>query len=329
MSPDPIAFLERPMPSANAVLVRGERPVLIDGGLGAPAEVAALEVWLRAEGAPPETLGLVVNTHHHSDHVGANARLAGLGARIAAHRWEADLVNRDAPEAWSAAWLDQPVEPYRVDVLLAGGEELDGGLHAVHTPGHTLGHLAFWHPASATLIVGDTVHRRDVAWLNPFLEGAGAIDRLLGSLDLLATFPARVALTGHGPPLLDVAGELRAATERLRKWQADPEKMWWHGAKRILAYALMLRGGLAEDELEPYLLARPWVHDYARHAFRVAPGEFARLLIAEMERSGAARWEGGRLQATLPHGPTDPAWLAAALARRPGVSGSGSGSGSP
>ncbi|WP_027482416.1 MBL fold metallo-hydrolase [Deinococcus pimensis] len=314
MDVENVVLLERELPSANVVLVRGERPVLIDSGYGSDA--ADLDARLHALGMRPESLDLVLNTHFHTDHAGGNHHLQSrYGVRVAAHRWEADLVNRRAPEACSAAWLDQPIEPYRVDVPLAGGEVVETGsarLEVLHTPGHTLGHLSFWDAASRTLVSGDTVHLRDVAWVNPFLEGAGAADRLAGSLERLASLGARVVLTGHGPPLTDPDVEFRSALARLTRWIAEPERLSWHGAKRILAYVLMLRGGLTREELEPYLLARPWVHDYARHAFRVTDAEFAGALVAEMLRSNAARWDGDVLRANLPHHVPDRAWLAAA-----------------
>jgi len=303
-------FWERALPSANVTLVRGVQPVLVDSGFG--SDVEDLGAWLDAQGVRPGNLR-VVNTHFHSDHVGGNAFLRrAYGARIGAHAWEAALVNRRSRDACSAEWLDQPVEPYRVDDVFVGGEVLDAGgatLEVVHAPGHTLGHVAFLVREERALILGDVVHARDVAWLNPFVEGRGAIDRLIGTVERLLTLGARAAFTGHGPPLLNPDAEFRAALGKLQRWLREPEFMYWHGAKRTFAYALMLRGGLARDEVEPYLLAREWVRDYALHAFRVTPVEFVRLLLAEMERSGAARWEENVLRAGLPHRSPPRAWL--------------------
>jgi hypothetical protein len=35
----------------------------------------------------------------------------------------------------------------------------------------------------------------------------------------------------------------------------------WHAARRIFAFALMIRDGIAVDEVEPYLHARAWLTD--------------------------------------------------------------------
>src|SRR5690242_12907257 len=103
--PSWLTFFERPFPSANMALVRGERPVLVDTGYG--GDLAGTERLLRAAGCGPERLSLIVNTHYHSDHVGGNHGLQRRHAiPIAAHRWEADLVNGRDREACGAAWLD-------------------------------------------------------------------------------------------------------------------------------------------------------------------------------------------------------------------------------
>ena len=74
-------------------------------------------------GVSPKELHLVVNTHYHSDHVGGNFYFQeNYGVKIAAHKWEAELINSCDPEACSAEWLDLPVEPYRVDRKLSDNE---------------------------------------------------------------------------------------------------------------------------------------------------------------------------------------------------------------
>jgi len=90
----------------------------VDAGYG--SDLARTEGLLAERGIGPADLSLVVNTHH-SDHVGGNAGLQGRHGAPVAHRWEAEMVNRRDPEACSARWLNQPVEPYRVDVTLSEG----------------------------------------------------------------------------------------------------------------------------------------------------------------------------------------------------------------
>ena len=96
--PDELKFFHRTMPSANMVLVRTRRAVLIDTGFG--GDWLQTERLLRDSGMPPERLELVVNTHFHCDHVGGNFALQkGYQLPIAAHRIEAQLINRRDPAA--------------------------------------------------------------------------------------------------------------------------------------------------------------------------------------------------------------------------------------
>ncbi len=112
--PSWLRFFQRPFPSANMVLIRGERPLLVNTGFG--SDLDETERLLRGSGTSPERLALIVNTHYHSDQVGGNY---GLQTRydlpVAAHPWDAAMINRRDPEMCSARWLDQPIEPYQVD----------------------------------------------------------------------------------------------------------------------------------------------------------------------------------------------------------------------
>ncbi len=301
----------RAFPSANMTLIQGERPVLVDTGFG--GDLAETERLLREAGVPPERLSLIVNTHYHCDHAGGNS---GLQARyslpVAAHAREADLVNRRDPDACAAEWLDQPVEPYRVDRPLADGDALDAGglvLQVLHTPGHTRGHIALWAPEERVLICGDAVHGDDVAWLNLFREGDDALERALATLDRLARLPVRWACSGHGPPMVNPPAAFDAARRRYESWRADPRKVAWHACKRIFAYALMLLDGLPEADVPPYLLGCPWFRDYSHRPFELDPPDFVAPLLAEMLRSRAAGWRDGRLVALAPYTPPPPGWL--------------------
>ena len=121
-----IVFFERPYPSANSILLKGVRPVLVDSGFGSDTD--ELLSWLLAQGVSPEKLSLVVNTHHHSDHVGGNYRLQNdYGIPIAASYTEAKNINRRDPEACGARWLAQAVEPYTVNRFLHEGDVIGTG----------------------------------------------------------------------------------------------------------------------------------------------------------------------------------------------------------
>lgn len=311
IAPEPFVFFQRSFPSANMVLVKGNRPVLFDSGFG--GDVAETKHLLRQAGYPPKSVTLIVNSHYHCDHAGGNHALQKeYEIPIAAHRWEAGLVNGRDGEACSAEWLRQPMEPYTVMRHLSDGDQIEAGgvrLEVVETPGHTLGHISLYAPEERVLIGGDLFHSDDVAWLNPFREGAGAVYRAIESLDLLARLKIAWACSGHGEPISDPKSAIEAARERYMKWLDEPERAAWHGCKRIFAYALMLADGMDEQEIFAYLFDAPWFDDFARHAFaEKEPHNFVQPLIAEMIRSNAAEWRESKLIALAPYNPPALDW---------------------
>lgn len=171
----------------------------------------------------------------------------------------------------------------------------------MRTPGHTLGHLSLFEPEARVLLGGDLFHAGDVAWINPFREGVLAIGTILETLDNVANLRPVWACSRHGRPIAEPLAALDAARRRYKGWLGAPERLGWHACKKILTYALMLRGGLPCADLPTYLLARAWFRDYSRYVFLVEPAAFARPLLDEMLRSGAAIAVGGRLHAVTRH----------------------------
>lgn len=114
-------------------------------------------------------LDVILNTHWHPDHAGGNARLKSeTGCEI----WGPQEVTRIAP----------------LDRVLAGGETVHLGetaLEVIATPGHTLGHIAYWGAADRVVFVGDTLFALGCGRL---FEGAPA--QMWDSLGRLARLPA-------------------------------------------------------------------------------------------------------------------------------------------
>jgi len=113
-------------------------------------------------------LDYILNTHWHPDHAGGNARLkAETGCEIVGP----EEVTRIAP----------------LDRLVRGGDEVMLGetrWRVIATPGHTLGHVAYWSEADAVAFVGDTL----------FAMGCGRLfegtpQQMWPSLQALAALP--------------------------------------------------------------------------------------------------------------------------------------------
>lgn len=291
---------QRPFPDANSLLIRGRQPALIDSGFVGHAEATA--AWVRAQAGHVD---LVVNTHWHSDHVGGNALLQAAGAGIAASAPDAEAVARRDPGCCSAEYLDQPVAPYTVDEPLEDGQLLrlgDTDWEVIRTPGHTPGHLSLWQPDEDLLVVGDALSDYDVGWVNIALDGPAVAATALTSLQRLVDLGPRVLLPSHGPIPADTGAALAAAIRRAERLVDDPAGAVWYGARRIFAFALMIRGGIAADEVEPYLHARAWLRDAAR-LLNLTAEALAAELVRSMLRSGAVVLRDGLLCAAADHTP--------------------------
>lgn len=292
--PSWLTWEQRPFPDANTLLVRGRRPALVDSGFVGHAR-ETLD-WVRAQAGHVE---LVVNTHWHSDHVGANALLQGVGAGIAASIPDAQALSRRDPGCCSAEYLDQPVAAYRVDEPLDDGQVLrlgDTDWEVISTPGHTPGHLSLWQPDERLLVVGDALSDYDVGWVNTALDGPDATSTAVASLQRLVGLAPRVLLPAHGPIPIDTGAALAKALRRAQRLVDDPAGALWYGARRIFAFALMIRGGIAIDEVEPYLHARAWLQD-AAGLLDLTDQALATELIETMLRGNSIILRDGRLYA--------------------------------
>jgi len=113
-----------------------------------PAEAAPVAAALESLGMA--RLDLIINTHHHGDHVGGNLALkARYGARIVG----------PAADAARIPGLDTPVGDGDTWPLAGAASSSAASLTVTtfDTPGHTRGHVCHWIPGAAALFSGDTL----------------------------------------------------------------------------------------------------------------------------------------------------------------------------
>jgi hypothetical protein len=159
-----------------------------------------------------------------------------------------------------------------------------------------------WQPDQRLLIVGDAVSDYDVGWVNIALDGPDTAATALASLQRLAELNPRVLLPAHGPIPHDPAAAIAAGLRRARRLVDDPAGAVRYGARRILAFAVMIRNGIPVRDIEPYLHARAWVTDAAR-LLDTTGEDFAAELVDSMLRGGALISRDVRLHATADHTP--------------------------
>lgn len=298
-----VVFEQRDFPNSNLLLLLGDEPALVDTGFVAFAGQTA---HLAGQHAP--WVSTVANTHWHSDHVGANALFQQRDARIVGSRDEAVALVRADPGCCVAERLDQPVPQYTIDTPVAGGDQVRLGeaqWEVLDVPGHTPDSIAFWEPERRLLAVGDALSSYDVGWVDVMAHGPQLLDRAASSLSRLRELDACVVFPGHGPAIDDPEPAIEKALQRIERQRGDVEHAVFYGAKRILAFALIIRGGMAFDALEGYLGERDWARD-AADMLGITTSQFARALVDPMLSSGALTVTGGRIRAAQDAGEVAP-----------------------
>jgi glyoxylase-like metal-dependent hydrolase (beta-lactamase superfamily II) len=173
--------------------------IIIDAGCYQAAEVAILKDFVAQAGLRPVAL---VNTHCHIDHVlGINALKALYQIPLLAH--EAETFNFSEPALQLIKmWGFHDFEACSIDQFISEKDTLRFGnssLEIRFTPGHSPGHLVFYHAGQGFCINGDVLFQGSIGRTD--LPG-GNHSQLIQSIrtQMFSLPDDTVVYTGHGSP---------------------------------------------------------------------------------------------------------------------------------
>jgi glyoxylase-like metal-dependent hydrolase (beta-lactamase superfamily II) len=266
----------------NCYLIEDEPLTLIDTGPNSGKSLDELERALAEHGRRIEQLGLIVITHQHMDHIGLLEILARRsGAEVAAidllapyladfrssaaadDEFAQEVMRRHGIPADLTIVLGTLSAAFRafgsggnVTQPLRDGEELvlrDRRLQALSRPGHSPSDTIFWDAQRRILIAGD--HLLAQISSNPLvsrpLDGdphgprPQALISYMQSLLATSELPAELVVSGHGPPITNLA-ELIDERLRLHRRRARRiQRMLDAGPLTAYEIALQLWGNVA------------------------------------------------------------------------------------
>jgi glyoxylase-like metal-dependent hydrolase (beta-lactamase superfamily II) len=191
-------------------ILEGDRPhVLIDpGSIADEMREPCFDELVKAiekNGFNAQDVGLIIDTHIHSDHCAANQPLIEITrnsgksgqAELAMHK-EDDAFRRGAGKqlsGWLAA-LGIEVPPFEPTMLLDEGDLMLGQekLQVLHTPGHSPGSISLYWPKEKVLITGDAVFYGSIGRTD---FPGGSLATLKRSVEKLSQLDVEYLLPGH------------------------------------------------------------------------------------------------------------------------------------
>lgn len=290
--PPGVQVFERGWLSSNNILLCDARAAaLVDTGYGSHAAQTCALVRQALRGRP---LDLILNTHLHSDHCGGNQALQAEYAplRTLIPPGQAQAVRDWHMQGLSFEATGQRCARFRIDGLLEPGSELrlggcDWQVHAAG--GHDMHAVLLFEPRSRTAITADALWQNGFGVVFPELDGEPGFAAVAATLDLIEALDPRVAIPGHGPVFVDVAGALQASRRRLEAFVRDPVRHAKYAAKVFLKFMLLETQAMPRERLLDWVLGTPYLTEIRRAHFAQEDARaWGAWLLDELIAQGAA-----------------------------------------
>lgn len=207
----------------HAVVCHRADDVLVDPG---PASSVANVIAALGDIVPSH----ILLTHIHLDHAGGTGKLVEhyplaqvyIHADAVKHVVDPSRLLASAERTFGPALAEfgetLPVPAENVHAIEDG--DVIEGFEAIHTPGHSGHHMAFFHAQSQTMLSGDVAGQSLAPHHLTLLSTPPpeiSVELWLESIDRIAErYPSTLALT-HGSRITDVAGQLERAKHELKR----------------------------------------------------------------------------------------------------------------
>ena len=210
-------YSEKGALDCNTYVIKGEPGIIVDAG--SLTYLPSLAQDMHADGIAPEDIGIIVNTHLHGDHCGANKGFRDLsGARISLHpvqkqNYEVTVVDTARLFGLPAVHVEED-ELFKDSTLNAGDMEFE----FIHSPGHSLDSICFYCEKEKVLICGDVIFQGNIGRVD--LPGGDA-EQLVESIERLSHLDIEYVLPGHMGIVADSASVKRNfefVKESILKW---------------------------------------------------------------------------------------------------------------
>jgi hydroxyacylglutathione hydrolase len=186
-------YPEQGMLDCNTYVITGKPGIIIDPG---SIEFLAARVdGLRGDGIDPADIGIIVNTHLHIDHCGANEAFKELsGAKIALHPVQKQNYQLVVVDGARLFGLEPPAfaEDYLLDdsLLMSGSLKME----LIPSPGHSPDCVCFYDRAAKVLLCGDVLFEMNTGRVD--LPGGNGV-LLKKSIESLSALAVEYLLPGH------------------------------------------------------------------------------------------------------------------------------------
>jgi glyoxylase-like metal-dependent hydrolase (beta-lactamase superfamily II) len=187
----------------NIVIEMNDHLVVVDANYPG----LALDLVRDIQGKFTKPIKLVIDTHHHPDHLYGNLVFTKLGATTIAHTGVLDELKRYEPEMWRSvakarkdvAVVDQPGPQPPQETYSESPHVISDGSRRIElwhfTFGHTRGDTFVYLPKEKILCTGDAVVNGPFSDpKHAYMAGWPKEIRAAQALDL------EIVLPGHGPP---------------------------------------------------------------------------------------------------------------------------------